>query len=299
MENWEYYIREFEHYLKLERGFSVHSIDAYVKDVRKLAQFSESTRPSSISSADITRVISILNEIGLAQSSQARMLSAWRTFYKFLLLEEFITVDPTELIDSPKTNRKIPEVLHVHEIEAMCEAIDLSSHEGTRNRAILETLYSCGLRVSELNALRLSECHFEEGFVQITGKGNKSRLVPIGKQAIKYIALYIQHDRKQLEIEDKHQDFVFLNRRGKPLSRVMIFLIVKDLAEKAGLAKTVSPHTFRHSFATHLIEGGADLRAVQDMLGHVSISTTEIYTHLDRAYLQQTLQQFHPRAAIN
>ncbi|MCR9063419.1 MAG: site-specific tyrosine recombinase XerD [Cytophagales bacterium] len=296
MNNWSHYTNEFINYLHLERSLSKNSIEAYVRDVSKLQQYSSVNSPSEITPEIISDILIQLNDIGINPSSQSRMLSGWKSFFKFLLLEEYLTESPTELIESPKNMRKIPEVLHFHEIERMMEAIDHSTDEGTRNRAILEVLYSCGLRVTELIQLKLSDCHFEEGFVQVTGKGEKTRLVPIGLQAIKHTQIYINSIRSHQKIARGHEDYIFLNRRGKKLSRVMIFLIIKDLAKLAEIYKEVSPHTFRHSFATHLIEGGADLRAVQEMLGHASITTTEIYTHLDRAYLQQTIREFHPRA---
>lgn len=296
MQNWDFYIKEFKNYLKLERGLSENSIEAYERDVNKLVTFSKKAAPGQIDSDELSLILKDLNDLEIAATSQARILSGWKAFYKFLLLEEHLNSDPTELLESPKARRKIPEVLHFHEIEKMLEAIDHSTDEGTRNRAILETMYSCGLRVSELVSLRLSDCYFDESYIQVTGKGDKTRLVPIGKQAIKFIDIYVKNIRTFQEPKQEAEDILFLNRRGGQLSRVMIFLIIKDLAAKAGINKDVSPHTFRHSFATHLIDGGADLRAVQEMLGHASITTTEIYTHLDRAYLQQTIQQFHPRA---
>ncbi|MFT7421905.1 MAG: integrase/recombinase XerD [Arcticibacterium sp.] len=296
LNSWEYYLQEFKNYLKLERSLSDNSLLAYERDVLKLASFSKKTSPLEIDDNMISKILGELNEIGVAPTSQSRMLSGWKAFYKFLFLEDYTEINPTELIESPKTIRKIPEVLHLNEIEAMLAVINHSTEHGNRNRAILEVLYSCGLRVSELTELRISDCHFKDGFVKITGKGDKTRLVPIGLQAIKYTEIYMDSIRCQQDIDAGHQDFVFLNRRGRKLSRVMIFIIIKDLVALAGIHKTVSPHTFRHSFATHLIEGGADLRAVQDMLGHASITTTEIYTHLDRAYLRQTMEQFHPRA---
>ncbi|WP_229201307.1 tyrosine recombinase [Arcticibacterium luteifluviistationis] len=269
---------------------------AYERDVLKLQNYAQSPTPIAITDSEISKIIKELNEIGLSPNSQSRILSGWKAFYKFLLLEDYLEIDPTELIESPQTTRKIPEVLHFHEIENLIQCIDHSKEEGTRNRAIIEVLYSCGLRVSELIELQISNCHFNEGFISITGKGNKTRLVPIGLEAIKYAKLYLETTRNHILIKDGHEDFLFLNRRGQKLSRVMVFIILKDLAEKAGIKKKVSPHTFRHSFATHLIEGGADLRAVQDMLGHASITTTEIYTHLDKAFLRQTIEQFHPRS---
>lgn len=296
LKSWKYYIKEFKDYLKLEKSLSENSIEAYERDVLKLSSFSKSNTPLEIRDEQLARILSDLNEVGLSPNSQSRMLSGWKAFYKFLLLEDYLSSDPTELLESPKTTRKIPEVLHFHEIELTLNTIDHSTEEGIRNRGIIEVLYSCGLRVSELLNLRISNCHFKEGFVKITGKGDKTRLVPIGLQAIKYSQLYLDNVRCHLTISTGNEDFLFLNRRGQRLSRVMIFLIIKNLIAKCGIKKNVSPHTFRHSFATHLIEGGADLRAVQDMLGHASITTTEIYTHLDRAYLRQTLEQFHPRA---
>ena len=296
MHSWDFYIREFKNFLRLERGLSENSIEAYLRDTEKLRNFSDSKSPSELKSRDLSVILNELNDLGIAATSQARMLSGWKAFFKFLQLEEYQDNDPTELLEGPKTPRKLPDVLHVHEIEAILEGIDHSSPEGPRNRALLEVLYSCGIRVSELTDLKISDCYFREGFVKVTGKGDKTRLVPIGEVAIKYTQIYLKTSRSQLKIEKGHEDYVFLNRRGKKLSRVMIFLIIKDLAEKAGIQKSISPHTFRHSFATHLIEGGADLRAVQEMLGHASITTTEIYTHLDKAYLQQTIMQYHPRA---
>ena len=244
---------------------------------------------------DIHDFLVFLNELGLAANSQARILSGIKAFYEFLILENLSQIDPTSLISAPKIIRKLPETLHYHEIESMLSMIDLSTPQGTRNKAIIETMYSCGLRVSEVITLKISECRFEEGFVRIIGKGNKMRLVPIGSEAIKILKIYLSEIRPSIDIQKGQEDLVFLNRRGKGLSRVMVFLIIKDLAEQAGIRKEVSPHTLRHSFATHLIEGGANLRAVQEMMGHESITTTEIYTHLDRAFLQQILKEFHPR----
>jgi integrase/recombinase XerD len=244
---------------------------------------------------DIHNFLVFLNDLGLSATSQARILSGIKAFFEYLFIEKIIITDPTELISSPRITRKLPETLHLHEIEAMMANIDLSTPEGPRNKAIIEVMYSCGLRVSELTNLKISDCLFSEGFIRVVGKGNKMRLVPIGNEAIKFSKIYQREVRIQLDIQQGHEDYLFLNRRGKALSRVMVFLIIKDLAEKAGIHKSISPHTLRHSFATHLVEGGADLRAVQEMLGHESIITTEIYTHLDRGYLQQTLKEFHPR----
>jgi integrase/recombinase XerD len=298
--SWDLYISQFKHYLKLERGLSENSIAAYLRDVVKLKQFVENHNdnitPGKVSTVHVTDFLETLNSLGMSAYSQARIISGLKAFYKYLMFEGLIDVNPIALIEAPKLGRKLPDVLDLHEIETLIGAIDHSKKEGPRNRAILETLYSCGLRVSELITLRLSNLHFEAGFVRIIGKGNKERLVPIGSSALKYISIYLNEVRRQQEIEPGEEDIVFLNRRGKRLTRVMIFTIIQNLGKTAGLKKQVSPHTFRHSFATHLIEGGADLRAVQEMLGHESITTTEIYTHLDRDYLKQVIQEFHPRS---
>lgn len=291
---WEFYISEYRNYLKLECGLADNSIKAYLSDIYKLSAYLHDS-PLSITSDQITSVLIALSEIGMARTSQARLLSGWKSFFNYLILEEHIHEDPVALLEPPKITRKLPEVLHIHEIEAMLQSIDLSTAEGPRNRAMIETLYSCGLRVSELTELKVSNCYFQDGFIKVTGKGSKTRLVPIGAQALKYIRLYKNHQRKELKIKAGQEDYLFLNKRGHSLSRVMCFLIIKNAAAAAGIHKNISPHTFRHSFATHLIEGGADLRAVQEMLGHTSITTTEIYTHLDRDFLKQTIQQFHPR----
>jgi integrase/recombinase XerD len=297
--NWLKEIRGFKNFLKLERGLSINSIESYIKDTQKLFQFQEiknlNKKPEDINANDIHDFLVFLNDLHLAANSQARILSGIKAFFEYLILENLTQTDPTSLISAPKIIRKLPETLHYHEIEAMLSLIDLSSPQGTRNKAIIETMYSCGLRVSEAITLKISDCKFEEGFVRITGKGNKMRLVPIGSQAIHILKIYLSEIRANIEIQKGQEDIVFLNRRGKGLSRVMVFLIIKDLAEIAGIRKEVSPHTLRHSFATHLIEGGANLRAVQEMMGHESITTTEIYTHLDRDFLQQTLKEFHPR----
>lgn len=297
---WDLLITQFKHYLKLERALADNSIDAYVRDIKKLQQFAESSDevllPLDITHTRITDFIQLLNELGMSAFSQARIISGLKSFFKYLLFEGEIKIDPTHLIESPQLGRKLPDTLDLHEIDKLLAAIDHSKPEGPRNRAILETLYSCGLRVSELIGLRLSNLFIEAGYIRVIGKGDKERLVPIGREAIKYISIYKEESRNHLEIKPGNEDFVFLNRRGAMLSRVMIFTIIKNLAKVAGIKKNISPHTFRHSFATHLIEGGADLRAVQEMLGHESITTTEIYTHLDRAYLQQVIQDFHPRS---
>jgi integrase/recombinase XerD len=250
--------------------------------------------PSAIELSHLQQFIKWIAELGMTQASQARIISALRTFYKYCLLEDISTVDPTALLEAPKLKRSLPDVLSFDEIEAILSQIDMSTPEGTRNKAILETMYSCGLRVSEAVNLQLSQLFLDVGFIRVIGKGNKERLVPIGSSATKFILLYVAHIRNQQTVQKGEEDILFLNRRGKRLTRVMIFLIIKDLVKKAGIKKVISPHTFRHSFATHLVEGGADLRAVQEMLGHESITTTEIYTHLDREYLRKTLEKFHP-----
>lgn len=294
---WSATIQAFKNYLKLERGLAENSVESYLRDVTKLSSFVQSQiAPTSISEEDLYRFLAFLTEIGMSSTSQARILSGLKAFFEFLVLDRQTDSDPTYLLSSPKLSRKLPEVLHLAEIEDMLAQIDLSTPEGGRNKAIIEVLYSCGLRVSELIELKITQCHFEEGYIMVVGKGNKMRLVPIGKSAIKYTNIYLHEIRNHIDIKDGYEDYVFLNRRGAGLSRVMVFYIVKDLAERAGVHKNISPHTLRHSFATHLVEGGADLRAVQEMLGHESIITTEIYTHLDRTFLQQTLQEFHPRA---
>lgn len=297
---WPILLQQFETYLRLERSLSLHSVAAYLQDVNKLWQFLQTDHPQlqtlAVETQHLQAFLAYLHAAGISATSQARMLSALRSFYNFLLLEEYLSEDPTALIESPKTGRKLPHTLEVHEIEALFMGIDHSKPTGMRNRAILETLYSAGLRVSELTELRLSHLYAEEGFVRVLGKGDRERLVPIGQVALKYLHIYVEEIRSHLPVHKDFANHVFLNRHGKALTRHMVFLIVKALAQKIGLKKTISPHTFRHSFATHLIEGGADLRAVQEMLGHQSITTTEIYTHLDRDYLKQVIQEFHPRS---
>jgi integrase/recombinase XerD len=298
--SWDFYINQFQNYLKLERSLADNSINAYLHDVVKLKQFIEISNinisPIEITSNHLQDFLQYINELGMTAYSQARILSGLKAFYKYLVFEDIMSTDPTQLIESPKLGRKLPDVLNYHEIEHLFSAIDLSTDEGMRNRAILETLYSSGLRVSELVDLKLNNIYFDIGFLRIIGKGNKERLVPIGREAMKYINIYINEIRIHLNIKSGYENIVFLNRRGRNLTRVMIFTIIKNLAKSTGLQKNISPHTFRHSFATHLIEGGADLRAVQDMLGHESITTTEIYTHLDRDYLKQVIKEFHPRS---
>ncbi|MDO6389813.1 site-specific tyrosine recombinase XerD [Pontibacter sp. BT731] len=297
---WSICITQFEQYLRLEKSLSGNSVEAYLRDVRKLTDFMAikgiTVQPEQMTPAILREFLEWVAELGMTPHSQARTLSGIRAFYKFLIMEDMLTADPTETIEAPKLSRKLPDTLHFHEIEQLLAAIDLSTPEGTRNRAMLETLYSSGLRVSELLDLKLSNLYEDMGFLKVAGKGDKERLVPIGRDALKHIQLYREGVRCHLTIKKGHEDYVFLNRRGAKLTRVMVFTIIKDLAAKAGIQKTVSPHTFRHSFATHLIEGGADLRAVQEMLGHESITTTEIYTHLDRDYLKQVIKDYHPRS---
>jgi len=300
MSTWSITLRQFEGYLQLEKSLSANSVEAYVRDVSKLRHFLEirhlPNSPKEVTTALLREFLVWLGELGLSATSQARILSGIKAFFSFMIMEDLLTLDPTDTLEAPKTGRKLPDTLSYEEIVQLLDGIDLSTPEGTRNRAILEVLYSSGLRVSELTDLRLSNVYADQGFVRVTGKGNKERLVPIGRDALKHVGLYLQGIRCHLDIQPGHEDFLFLNKRGSKLSRVMIFNIIKAAADKAGVRKSISPHTFRHSFATHLIEGGADLRAVQEMLGHESITTTEIYTHLDRDYLQQVITAFHPRS---
>ena len=297
---WDQHIKHFGDYLKLERSLSGNSIEAYVRDIEKLQQFMEMAHKEvsalKVTSKHLQGFLTYVNELGMSAHSQARILSGVKAFYKYLLFEELAEKDPTALIEGPKLGRKLPDTLSYPEIELLLEAIDMSTPEGSRNRAILEVLYSSGLRVSELVELKMNNVYFDVGFLRVIGKGNKERLVPIGKDALKFLKIYKEQIRVHIPVQKGFESYMFLNRRGKKLSRVMIFTIIKQLAERIGLKKVISPHTFRHSFATHLIEGGADLRAVQEMLGHESITTTEIYTHLDREYLRQVIQEFHPRS---
>lgn len=295
------YRKGFIAYLKLERSLSTNSVEAYVRDFDKLIQFLEiegkDITPQQIEKQDLDRFMEYLFDLSIGARSQARILSGIKAFYNYLLLEDLVDNNPAQLIEGPKIGRKLPEVLSIEEIDTIIAAIDLSTKEGERNRAIIETLYSCGLRVSELINLQISNLLFEEGYIVVKGKGNKERIVPIGGQAKRFISYYFEHRRNHQLINSKAEDIVFLNNRGKGLSRVMIFTLIKRLVEATEIKKSVSPHTFRHSFATHLVDGGADLRAVQEMLGHESITTTEVYTHLDRRYLQDSIIQFHPRVA--
>ena len=299
--SWDLLFKQFKNHLKLEKSLSDNSIEAYLRDIEKLKQYNEIaalgiSTPVNVQSVHIAGMLEYINEMGLAPHSQARILSGLKAFFKFLMLEDLITTDPCELFEGPKLGRKLPDTLSFPEIEHLFEHIDMSTPEGFRNRAMLETLYSSGLRVSELIELRLNNLYFDIGFLKVLGKGNKERLVPIGTDAKRYMSTYINEVRCHLDIKKGFENYVFLNRRGAGLTRVMIFTIIKNLATDAQLNKNISPHTFRHSFASHLIEGGADLRAVQEMLGHESITTTEIYTHLDRDYLTQIIKAFHPRA---
>ena len=295
---WLAYKNGFKAYLQLEKSLSDHSVEAYLRDVSKLTEFlmatGEAKDPATVSLKDLQKFIQFIGELGMTPSSQARIISGIKGFYKYCLIEEIVKSDPTSLLEAPKLKRALPDVLSFDEIAAMIGNIDLSKPEGGRNKAILETMYSCGLRVSEVVNLKISCLYLDVDFIRVIGKGDKERLVPIGNEAIKFINIYKNTIRTHQPLQKGNEDYLFLNKNGRYLSRVMIFYIIKDLAKKAKINKNISPHTFRHSFATHLVEGGADLRAVQEMLGHESITTTEIYTHLDRDFLRSTLQQFHP-----
>lgn len=295
---WEPYKKGFKAWLQLEKSLSANSVEAYLRDIDKFTDFLQDQQqlqtPADVSLKTLQQFIKWVAELGMTDTSQARIISGIRSFYKYCLTENIVKKDPTFLLEAPKLKRKLPDTLSTEEIEQIIAQIDMSKPEGGRNKAILETLYSCGLRVSELVNLRLSQLYTDVGFVRIIGKGDKERLVPIGRAAIKYIKIYRDTIRVHITAQKGHEDILFLNNRGAKLSRVMIFLLLKDLVKKAGIGKNISPHSFRHSFATHLVEGGADLRAVQEMLGHASITTTEIYTHLDREFLRKTLEAFHP-----
>lgn len=295
---WEPYKKGFKAYLQLEKSLNENSVDAYLHDIDKLTSYFEeysiSKSPKEIVLKDLEGFLKWITELGMLPGSQARIISGLKSFFKYCLLEQIISADPTALLESPKLKRHLPDVLSFEEIENIIGQIDVSTAEGGRNKAMLETLYSCGLRVSELVNLRISCLYLDVGFIRVIGKGDKERLVPIGSDAIKYIGIYKDNIRVHVPIKQGNEDILFLNRRGTGLSRVMVFLVIKELAQMADIKKTISPHTFRHSFATHLVEGGADLRAVQEMLGHESITTTEIYTHLDRKYLRNTLEKYHP-----
>lgn len=296
--SWESSIKEFKYYLRIERSLADNTIQSYLRDIKKLADYCNKFKidEKNVKVKDIRNFINHINNDQISARSQARIISGIKAFYKYLILEDYIKDDPTLLIENPKIGLKLPEVLSVNEIEIIISSIDLSKKHGQRNKAIIETLYSCGLRVTELINLKISNINFKEEYIKVIGKGNKERLTPIGSNALKYIQIYVNEVRIHQKINKGHEDIVFLNNRGSKLSRVMIFTLIKNTLEKCGIKKKVSPHTFRHSFATHLIEGGADLRAVQEMLGHESITTTEIYTHLDKDYLRSNIMQFHPRS---
>lgn len=298
--NWLESKKGYETFLRVEKSLSPNSVSAYVNDINKLITFIEehypNLTPATVKLAQLRKFVEWMNQKGISPRTQARTISGIKSFYKFLLIEEAVENDPTTLVESPRIGRKLPEILTDDEINGLIEAIDETKAEGLRNKAILETLYSCGLRVSELVDLKLSNLHFEQEFLRIAGKGERERLVPISKRAIEDIKKYLVNSRKKLTIEKGFENVVFLNRRGKKLSRVMIFTIIKNLADKIKLEKNISPHTFRHSFASALVQGGADLRTVQEMLGHESILTTEIYAHLDKEYLKDTVNKFHPRS---
>ncbi len=295
--SWNTLSKAYVTYLKIEKGLAENSYLAYLQDLNKLQDYclSKGLNPEQITYADLKEFITVLFDLGLSARSHARIISGIKQFFGFLIIENVLTIDPSELLEQPKIGRKLPEVLDVDEIDALISAVDVSKPEGHRNRAILETLYSCGIRVSELVNLKLSDLFFDEGYIRVIGKGNKERLVPVSNSVSHEINGYVAHQRKQLNIIKGDENIVFLNRRGQRLTRVMIFTIIRQLSEKIGLKKIVSPHTFRHSFATHLLEGGANLRAIQEMLGHESITTTEIYTHMDQRFLREAILTFHPR----
>ena len=298
--SWNIFIKQYKDYLVLERSLSQNTVDAYHSDISKLREFLEihhkQMTPLQLSLHDLINFIAYLDRLGLSPFSQARVISSIKSFFNFLTYEKIITNNPSSMLETPRLSKNIPEVLEVHEIDLLLNCIDHSTPEGTRNRAMVETLYSSGLRVSELISLKMSLIYEEIGFLKVLGKGNKERLVPIGRSALKYISIYKNDIRKHIKIQKNNDDILFLNRRGSKLSRVMVFMIIKALAKKAGITKNISPHTLRHSFATHLIDRGADLRAVQEMLGHEAITTTEIYTHIDQDHLRQTIIQYHPRS---
>jgi integrase/recombinase XerD len=304
LDYWQKRLNDYRSYLKLERAFSDNTVEAYLRDVRKLIDFfklqSIALAPHEVKKEHLEDFVKWTATSGVGANSQTRIISGVRAFFKFLLVDDAIHDDPTEFLKRPRMEKKLPEVLAIAEVQAMIDSIDLSSVHGLRNRAMLETLYACGLRVSELTTLKVSNLHLDTGFVKVIGKNNRERIVPIGEIAVKHIKLYLESVRRHLvKVKKQDEDILFLNHRGTQLTRVMVFKIVKETAERAHVKKNVSPHTFRHSFATHLVEGGADLRAVQDMLGHESVTTTEVYTHLDKEYLKETILQFHPRSRAN
>lgn len=301
--NWDLHLKGFRSFLSLEKSLSKNSISAYTADVEKLASFFEQSNidisPPNVTYHQLRDFIKWINENGASTGTQTRVISGIKAFYKYLLMEEIISQNPTELLESPRIGRKLPDTLSIKEVDLLIQSVDLSNENGQRNKAILETLYSCGLRVTELLDLKISNLYFKQGYIKVLGKGNKERLTPIGKEAIRQIQLYLDNFRNHIPIQSGEEDVVFLNNRGHKLSRVMIFLIIKKQVELCGLRKNISPHTLRHSFASHLVNQGADLRAVQEMLGHESITTTEIYTHLDRSYLKKAIEEFHPRSKKN
>ena len=296
---WDAYLKGFKAYLQLERSMSDNTVEAYIHDAALLDDYMRSNHASialdTIALEQLQQFLIHINELTFSESTQARVISGIKAFFRYLLLEEIISIDPSQLLESPKQKRTLPAFLSIDEIDELFTAIDHSTPEGQRNRAMLETMYSCGLRVSEIIDLKISNIYLDVGFVRVIGKGNKERLVPLGTKAAEQIKLYKDHTRSHVTIKTGNEDILFINRRGTALSRVMVFMILKDLTAKAGIKKNIHPHTLRHSFATHLVEAGADLRAVQEMLGHKSITTTEIYTHLDRTYLRQTMEKYHPR----
>tara|TARA_Y100001958_G_scaffold158468_1_gene156429 strand:+ start:959 stop:1858 length:900 start_codon:yes stop_codon:yes gene_type:complete len=298
---WEHEIIEYKNFLKLERSLSDNSVSAYVNDINKLTSFLKSENKESIKCSDvdskiIREFVEYIYNLGISSYSQARIISGIKSFFNYLLIEDKIKLNPTQLIESPKLDKKLPDTLNLEDIENILSSIEMNSFEGVRNRAIVETLYSCGLRVSELINLSFQNLYLDIGFIKVIGKASKERLVPIGSSAIKYINIYNEDYRKTMKVKTGNEGFLFLNRRGSKISRNMIFIIIKKIAQKLNLGKNISPHTFRHSFATHMIEGGADLRAVQEMLGHESITTTEIYTHLNKEYLREVVKKYHPRS---
>jgi len=298
--DWQKAKKGFSSYLRLEKSLSPNSVEAYLRDLTRLIEFADSKvvklQPEAIVLKDLREFIIWINELGMIPASQARIISGIKAFYKYLLMDNQLDYDPSELLEAPKLKRKLPDTLSTVDIDKLISAIDLSKPEGMRNKAMIEVLYGCGLRVTELVNLRISNLYLDIEFIKVLGKGDKERLVPIGSQGIKFLKLWLEDVRVHIPIQNGEEDMVFLNRRGKRLSRVYVFMMIKELAEVIGLKKSISPHTFRHSFATHLIEGGADLRAVQEMLGHESITTTEIYTHLDREYLKTVIIDHHPRS---
>ncbi len=299
MELWKANINDFKYYLQVEKSLSQNSVVSYESDMEKLKVFMEayypSKKPADVTLKHLREFLKYISEFNFTETTQSRIISGIKHFFKFLILENYIQVNPAELLETPRIKRKLPVFLSVEEIDLMLSLIDRSTPEGERNLAMLETLYSCGLRVSELISLKLSDLHKNDGFISVIGKGDKQRLIPIGKSALRLIDSYITHHRSHITIKKNSEDMIFLSKRGTPITRQMVFYIIKDLADKAGIKKILSPHTFRHSFATHLVEGGADLRAVQEMLGHESITTTEIYTHLDQYFLRENILSYHPR----